>query len=256
MRVYNLSSREVSICRRAKEAREMLGLTQQAVADRLGLPLSRVKIYENARAPLRFDLALRLCRQLIISEEYLATGGHEEQRRALKDHNIVIRSAGDDYFFHTPFLPRQCMDLASEEVYKDIPPGTPFSSAYNKFLAPVYTRLVHQHAFQPRIVFRDSDDDALFIDYFSVVLARELSMVANEALRRKEAPRVCVRRYFASLLGAEYLIFIHSQGGRLTKEQGNGFAPIRSIFRDVFGGDPETPSASDTIVSSPHSLKQ
>ncbi len=176
----------------------MLGFTQQAVADRIGLPLSRVKIYENARAPLRFDLALRLCRHLIISEEWLATGAHVAQIEALEKRKLLTMISMDE-MLKPPFLPRQCLDLAVEEVYRDILPGTHFSSAYEGVLSSAYARLVRVNPFSPRIVFRDSDSHELFKECFSVILARHLRLLEVGVDGGRSSQGVYVRKYFSHL---------------------------------------------------------
>ena len=64
----------MAIAKRLRDAREMLGQTQASVALQIGLGAGTLLNYEHCRTPLRFNVALRFCRQFIVSEEWLATG--------------------------------------------------------------------------------------------------------------------------------------------------------------------------------------
>src|ERR1700709_2767333 len=83
-----LSAHEIAVCLRVKEAREIAQVTQEKLAELIGIPRDRLSTYEKCRAPIKFDLALRICRQLIISEEWLATGKFEILERVALSKNI------------------------------------------------------------------------------------------------------------------------------------------------------------------------
>lgn len=74
MRKQALSKREIGICRRLRAGRERLGWTQQRCADAIGIDRGSLTNHEYLKSPLRYEVALRFCRNLVISEEWLATG--------------------------------------------------------------------------------------------------------------------------------------------------------------------------------------
>src|ERR1041384_7946820 len=82
-----LPKREQEICTRLRTARNAVGLTQEEFAAQIGITRQRLASYEEMRAPLRFDIALRLCRVFIISELWLAKG--EGDMRAMMDLTTV-----------------------------------------------------------------------------------------------------------------------------------------------------------------------
>lgn len=69
-----LTDEESAVCRRLKCARVVSGLIQADLAERVGITRVRLASYEQKRAPLRADIALRVCSELGINEEWLATG--------------------------------------------------------------------------------------------------------------------------------------------------------------------------------------
>jgi len=148
-----LADRETAICLRIREARDLAEVTQEKLAELIGVPRDRLSTYEKCRAPLRFETGLRVCRQLIISEEWLATGA-----------TAIIDNAARDQFRLGPksdlsdlrkLFKRQCYDLQSEPTSLGIPPDTLFSVAYDRYLAKSYAQLAKKHFYFPRIVLRD-----------------------------------------------------------------------------------------------------
>ena len=83
-----LSNREGQICGRIREIREWLGFTQNDCARRIGIERSALVKYGIGRTPLRYDIALRFCRQLILSEEWLATGRFDACHAAAVRHGF------------------------------------------------------------------------------------------------------------------------------------------------------------------------
>lgn len=77
---------EVRIARRVVEARNGIGLTQSEFAGQLSITRDRLASYEDCRAPLRCDLALRMCRHFFISELWLATGALNESMAKKGEH--------------------------------------------------------------------------------------------------------------------------------------------------------------------------
>lgn len=145
-----LNSRESGICLRVREAREIAQVTQEKLARLIGIPRDRLSTYEKCRAPIRFDVGLRICRQLIISEEWLATGATRIFDRIAR---VRLRAAELTKF--RPVFQRQCFDLQSDPVALAVPPGTLFSEAFDKFLSPTYAKLAERFFYHPRIIFTE-----------------------------------------------------------------------------------------------------
>lgn len=173
-----LPKREVGICLRLKLARERLGLNQEKFAKRAGITRGGLGNYELCRTPLRYDLALRVCRTFIISEEWLATGEF-----------AAVHQAAPQFHLDTPegkarlgeMFYRQCMDLASEEVAHRIPRSTLFSVAYDDFLAPVYARLVQENFPDPRLKRSLLGDPEVSVNLLNVYVQRWLMFLGRVA---------------------------------------------------------------------------
>ena len=71
--------------------------------------------YEEARTPLRVEVALDVCSTFIYSEKWLATGEGQ---------------------------PRQLMNLRDDPAARKVKRGTFFGAAYREILAPSYERLL------------------------------------------------------------------------------------------------------------------
>jgi transcriptional regulator with XRE-family HTH domain len=132
-----LPPKEQAICLRLKEARLRLGLSQESVAQRVGVLASQISNLEKCRAPVRCQFALRFCRELIISEEWLATGKFAGAEAALgKDQ--PVRPPANAFAHLRPLLFRQCADLFSHPYGRGVPERTLFSDAYALSLAQAY----------------------------------------------------------------------------------------------------------------------
>jgi len=142
--------REQEVCVRLKEIREALSKSQEEFGEQIGITRQRLASYEELRAPLRADLALRLCRQFIISEEWLATGKGWS---------------------------RQCLDLISEPVAYQVPVDAPFGTTWDKFLAPVYARIKANAGGEVRLTLRPGDNYELMLNlllFYVYLWVREL----------------------------------------------------------------------------------
>lgn len=106
-----LSERERLISERLRFVRQGLGLTQAQFADELKITRARLSTYEDARVPIRWEIALRLCSMFLVSEKWLATG--EGSTLA-------------------------CADLWSSELYRSLSPGIAFSQAYDEQMKDAY----------------------------------------------------------------------------------------------------------------------
>src|SRR5260370_41812359 len=136
-----LPSREIAICRRLRSARELLGLTQKSCAAEIGMERGSLANYEYARAPLRYEVALRFCRNLGISEEGLATGRFDALRSAGVRKRLLKSGDRDVPASLQGIFLRQAMDLLSEPIVNRIAPGTPYSRAFDEHLSVIYTKL-------------------------------------------------------------------------------------------------------------------
>ena len=140
MASHKTSNRESQIAARMRQIREKLRLTQAEFADQLGITRQRLASYEEGRVAIRYDLALRLCRQFIVSEKWLATG------------------SGDM---------RQVMSLLFDEAVRRIPLDCPFSKAYDEFLGPRFETLLLDFGRNARVTTLKDDDFGFLENLFS-----------------------------------------------------------------------------------------
>ena len=209
--VPKLPQREIDICKRLRDARENVAQLSQAEAARqLGIKRERLLIYEYQRAPVRCDLALRFCRQFIISEEWLATGSVGMMEAAGLEKGLI--KTGADTSLLLPIFRRQCLDLGSEEQARDVPMDALFSSAFDQFLSPIYRRLVAIHYMLPRVVFRDSDGAALVKNCFSAIMETWLKLLSNEARRLGREEGRVRREFLKACVEADISVFRQFMG--------------------------------------------
>ncbi|HXT10907.1 MAG TPA: helix-turn-helix transcriptional regulator [Candidatus Angelobacter sp.] len=204
MRKSKLSPKDIEICKRFLAAREMLGRSQSDVASQLSLKHTTLQNYERCRTPLRFEVALRFCRQFIVSEEWLATGKYAACWAAAPLYGVKP-GPGKEHFEKLIFR-RQCVDLLSEPATLHVRPGTLFGDAY-EILSAHYRRLVAEHFFLPRIVVTDSDIPELGVNFLTVVNERFIAMLANESPRRDLPRSAGWRRYTRFACFASQTIF-------------------------------------------------
>lgn len=69
-----LPDREREICARFRQVRLDEGMKQGPFAERLEIPLTRLKSYEMARAPIRYSLAVKLGEGFDINQHWLSSG--------------------------------------------------------------------------------------------------------------------------------------------------------------------------------------
>ena len=189
--------RQDQICRRLKELREdVLEVSLSAFAREIGITKERLASYEQCRAPLRADLALRMCRRWIISEEYLATGkftAYEEAARKRGISSVPPPLA--------EVAKRQCVDLWSEPEWKVAPPGALFSEVYDQHLATKYRALVAKHFYGGRIAFSDDvPEPDLLQAHMGVLLGTWLKVITWESRSCKDAAEWRNQRQFVRSL--------------------------------------------------------
>jgi len=69
-----MNTRERAICSRLKEFRETIRWSQADVGKKVGISRDKLASIEYGRVPLRYELALRLCKDLDISALWLVSG--------------------------------------------------------------------------------------------------------------------------------------------------------------------------------------
>ena len=201
-----LPPREIDINLRLKEAREALGIAQVKFAEVVGITKDRLSSYEQNRAPLKCDLALRICRHWIISEEWLATGKFEAVKSVAPRHGLSDVDGLPEIFR------RQAMDLLSEPIVHQIPPGTLFSDAYDKFLRARYAALIDEFFFTPRIVLSDADTPPLMLNLMRVLTERWLMMIGSEAVRIGKTESLAQRSFVRTIYEANDFLFRRHMG--------------------------------------------
>jgi len=145
-----IPKREAEVCTRLRSVRELLRLSQVEFAEDVGINRQRLASYEECRAPLRYDIGLRICRHYIVSEKWLATG------------------SGDV---------RLMMDLTSEGVTHQIPADYSFGKAFDEFLAPRYEALFKETEGQLRYTIREGDDMRFVENLFMMLVPRWCGMM-------------------------------------------------------------------------------
>lgn len=149
-RLTKLPKREQDICRRVRAAREHLGLIQESFAAQIGVSRASLANLELRRNPLSVQVGLRVCRQFVISERWLATG------------------AGDM---------RQHLDFPVILRHEMIPFAMPFSEAYDKYMAAAAEEFTAKN---PGKWFRMTYDKSENLSFLLNVLSYEFTKFYGE----------------------------------------------------------------------------
>ena len=161
-RQTKLPKREQDICRRVRAAREHLGLIQEAVAAQIGVTRSSLANLELRRNPLSVQVGMRLCRQFVISERWLATG------------------AGDM---------RQHLDFPVRLRHELIPLAMPFSEAYDRFMAAEAEDFVSKNPGRWfRMTYDKSENQSFLLNVITFVFTKmyaEVPPLAQSLLLRR-----------------------------------------------------------------------
>lgn len=197
MRKQALLKREIGICRRLRAARERLGWTQQRCASAIGIDRGSLTNHEYLKSPVRYEVALRFCRNLIVSEEWLATGKHAALEAIAQEKYQALTSS--DWSSLDPIFFRQSVDLLADPAVHTIRPGSLFSRAYDDVLAPRYATLAGEFFYTPRIVLTDRVEREIALTWTDAVIERWLLLLENEA-RRLGKDAWLVQRNFARSL--------------------------------------------------------
>jgi DNA-binding XRE family transcriptional regulator len=139
-------ARERAIGRRLHEVREFLSYSQSEFASELGIKKVRLSSYESGRVPIRWEIALEICRKFLVSEHWLATGGGRAMGipgKRLRFGNSIVRAS---------------MIHPNNPILKTLPAGLQFSAAYDLALLREYWRRAGESArtFTP-LDFSDTD---------------------------------------------------------------------------------------------------
>ena len=200
MRTKQLSDREKEINGRLHEARKLVGLSQLRVAEELGVQRCTPQNWELNRTPVRCDMALRFCRQLIISEQWLATG------------------AG---------WPRHCMDLLTEPLARPLA-QRPFGKAYDEILGARYRELSAANP-SPRILFNETDGEQAVVRLLTAVNERHLTQLCERAMEGAEGLDAEQRRGVVLKAYVEFVSTSASQAYRTIERLPQGFkSPSRT----------------------------
>lgn len=232
MRKNPLPQREKAICARLREAREELGKSQQACAEQIGLDRATFVNYEVGRTPLRFEVALRFCRQMIVSEEWLATGKFEASWSSASLHGVSKGTRAEAAKFERMILRRQCVDLRSDPLALHIPTGTLFSEAYDKYLAARFSKLVRDFFFYPRIVLSEADQPEIALNLLTALNERFFLLLANESARVGGDFSLAWRHFARCQFEVGNLIFLKFTGTRMKPEQLDALDWLRYIASD------------------------
>ncbi len=130
------------IGKRIGEERKTSGLTQSELAVRVGITKARLANYEDGRGCLRCGIAFNICRNLVISEKWMATGNSEKN---------CYRGVADE--FPEEFLNKSFLDLYELEI------------------DPVYERAGYHDAFIPLLRYDDLHPDTWRIACFKMLKA-------------------------------------------------------------------------------------
>lgn len=207
------AKRELEICGRLRKARELLDLTQEACAGQIGLQRGSLVNYEIGRTPLKHEIALRFCHQFIVSEEWLATGHTAMMQAEAKRLGVGVHPSMETIFR------RQSMDLITEPICRRIPPGELYSVAFDKFLAPIYGKLVERFFYVPRTVYSESDPPSRNMHIVQAYVERWLKMLGNEALRQGKSQAEVQVAFTESLVKAGGLLFRDYAGAGLDADR-------------------------------------
>lgn len=178
-----LPAKERTVCARLREVRQHLRLTQTEFAAQIGISRERLASYEDARAPLRLDCGLSICRHFLVSEKWLADGLSFPKALPFRARSVAVR--------FSDLRSRIFMHLASG-VEIDAKTGRiPYSQGFAIVLSQKYERSKHAWLFEPAIAVSFSDDISLFKNVHAC--CTEISLQSLEPDRQKRLLWAMVR---------------------------------------------------------------
>lgn len=160
-----------------RNARLLVGRSQEYVASRIGIERSTLTNYEAAITPVRWEVALRFCRYLIVSEEWLATGTTTMAQAAVENRPTQLLEKK----LLPSLLVRQCMDLLSDPITIKLRPGAAFSTAFDDHLATRYQELLNGASELPRIAFSHIPEVDLAEELVACMAERWMKLLSYQA---------------------------------------------------------------------------
>lgn len=222
-----LPSREIEICLRVKEARLRLHLDQSTVAERIGLRSHAISNIEKCRAPVRFDLGLRLCRELIVSEEWLATGKFVSLEKEARRRRLIV--AGSAASLHPIFF-RRTLDLWSEDLTRTIPPRTLFSTAFDETLKILNARLVSEGGISaPRLIQNPHDGPEIGKILLNAIIDERLFFLRQKAWLLGKEETLAQREYLRAMFEFGDVLYKRFMGFPTPEVTGPNFDFLRVI---------------------------
>jgi DNA-binding XRE family transcriptional regulator len=226
MRKNPLPAADKAICRRLKELRMKLGLTEAAAARAAGITRHLWHSMEMLRAPLRCRVAFKICRQLIVSEEWLATGTFAQAQAAAALKPIGMSSDPEKFYL------RQCVDLQVEPEFGDLDPRMLFRDAF-RALRERYGALVEKHFFLPRILLRDTDGDELLLRYIEVANQRWLWLIENEVRRVSRGLGMARRQFVRGQIEIGVVLFKRFMNLPTPEIEEKHYAFLQALAKDA-----------------------
>lgn len=166
-----LPKQDRDICARLRSVRDYLNFSQGAFAFQVGITREALASYEDARAPLRTAIALRICRQFIVSEKWLALG-------------FVFPTDQNKKLSFGSFRSRLCMDLLNSAAITQETARIPFASAFCGDLAAQYELFLKEASWMPRIVLSPNDGVEIIKNALFFCQDHWLHMLDDEKRRR------------------------------------------------------------------------
>jgi DNA-binding XRE family transcriptional regulator len=143
LKTQQLTERDAQIAGRLREAREFLRFKQKEFAQQIGIGRERLASYEDGRVSLRWEIALRLCRQFFISELWLARG------ITAPDGPVTKFGEGES---------RMMVGLLLDSVVQRLRPGQRFDDAFDQVLYAEYVKLRLRNQLSPAPLVIASDN--------------------------------------------------------------------------------------------------
>jgi transcriptional regulator with XRE-family HTH domain len=230
MRKSLLSDREAGICQRLRDARNRLGLTQESCAAQIGIERTTLANYEYKKAPLRAEAGIRFCRNLVVNEEWLATGAFKLTARVAKANGIPKPPAPEDPLWNIFF--RHTVDLLAEPARNTLRIGALYSEAFDQ-MAGRYAQLISEHFHNPRIVASDNEPPWVTRNLFDAYWVRWEAILQNEAIRLKANPSLAVRSFGRTLIQTGQILFKRYMGFDTPEIQKDTYTYLRVIATDT-----------------------
>jgi hypothetical protein len=124
------------------------------------------------------------------------------------------------------------MDLLSESVTNHIPPSMFYSSAYDEYLSQLYSDLIKDNYYLPRIILNDLDNQELGLNLMRMLDERFIQQIRNEMIRIKNNPVLAQRWYFRRLFEAKDLLYRKFMGMKIEGDYLTRIEWIKNIASD------------------------